>query len=176
MMPGCFLESCTLATETRGHLQTSIAECQANEADPKSFQYMHVHATWNIKHHENLDNYVQSQCDFCLFWWRFIHIVFPVEFQWFSEVVHPYSHWFDRPIRNVSNIMLLAKQVWCSKTFRSPFRHEIQAAQGHGYHKSASLVIHFQHDVFFFKYWHPLLWSEPLLRQTQGRRTWRCNT
>ena len=38
-------------------------------------------------------------------------LLFPVEFQWFSEVVHPYSHWFGRPIRNVSNIMLLAKQV-----------------------------------------------------------------
>ena len=27
------------ATETGGHLQTSIAECQANEAEPKSFEY-----------------------------------------------------------------------------------------------------------------------------------------
>ena len=47
MMPACFcfLEQSTLATETGGHLQTSIAECQANEAEPKSFEYtvyMHV--------------------------------------------------------------------------------------------------------------------------------------
>lgn len=59
MMPACFcfLEQSTLATETGGHLQTSIAECQANEAEPKSFEYtvyMHVDATWNIKHNEKI--------------------------------------------------------------------------------------------------------------------------
>lgn len=51
MMPACFLEKSTLATETGGHLQTSTAECQANEADPKSFEYTcmyMLHGTSNI--------------------------------------------------------------------------------------------------------------------------------